>query len=150
MKGTISINHYSSLVVTIQSGVLDFSGHFSHGDGYIQVNTYHIDTWYSGTKRDFLKDLVKAMKGNFSGTTSQMQWLTTLTLHTTLISTLVNGINLMCSLVKRWAHFIQIESGMTKHEIQIALQDLYTILYRFKFTDTVTAINCAEDTLMGD
>ena len=64
MKGTISINHYSSLVVTIQSGILDFSDNFSHGDGYIQVNTYHIDNWYSGTKRDFLKDLVKAMKGN--------------------------------------------------------------------------------------
>ena len=57
MKGTISINHHSSLVVTVQSGVLDFSGHFSHGDGYIQVNTYHIDTWDSGTKRDFLKTL---------------------------------------------------------------------------------------------
>ena len=27
MKGTISINHYSSLVVTIHSGILDFSGH---------------------------------------------------------------------------------------------------------------------------
>ena len=65
MKGTISINHYSSLVVTIQSGILDFSGHFSHGDGYIQVNTYHIDTWYDGYSiRSFLKDLVKAMKGN--------------------------------------------------------------------------------------
>ena len=37
MKGTISINHYSSLVVTIQSGVLDFTGHFSHGDGYLSL-----------------------------------------------------------------------------------------------------------------
>ena len=64
MKGTISINHYSSLVVTIQCGVLDFTDHFTHGDGYIQVNTYHIDNWYSGTNRRFLKDLVKAMKGN--------------------------------------------------------------------------------------
>ena len=63
MKGTISINHYSSLVVTIQSGVLDFTGHFSHGDGYIQVNTYHIDSWYSGTIKRFLQDLLKAMKG---------------------------------------------------------------------------------------
>ena len=63
MKGTISINHYSSLVVTIQSGILDFSGHFSHGDGYIQVNTYHIDSWYSGTIKRFLQDLLKAMKG---------------------------------------------------------------------------------------
>ena len=120
MKGTISINHYSSLVVTIQSGILDFSGHFSHGDGYIQVNTYHIDTWYSGTKRDFLKDLVKAMKGNkwYDKSDAMVDYLT---LHTMLISTLVNGINLMCSLV-----VIQIESGMTKQEIQIALQDLYT------------------------
>ena len=63
MKGTISINHYSSLVVTIQSGVLDFTDHFSHGDGYIQVNTYHIDSWYSGTIKRFLQDLLKAMKG---------------------------------------------------------------------------------------
>ncbi len=63
MKGTIAINHYSSLVVTIQSGVLDFTDHFSHGDGYIQVNTYHIDSWYSGTIKRFLQDLVKAMKG---------------------------------------------------------------------------------------
>ena len=98
MKGTISINHYSSLVVTIQSGVLDFSGHFSHGDGYIQVNTYHIDTWYSGTKRDFLKDLVKAMKGNkwYDKSDAMVDYFDT---DTTLISTLINGINLMCSLV---------------------------------------------------
>ena len=45
---------------------------------------------------------------------------------------------------------IQIESGMTKHEIQIALQDLYTILTDLGFTDTATAINCAEDTLMDE
>ena len=45
---------------------------------------------------------------------------------------------------------MQIESGMTKHEIQIALQDLYTILTNLGFTDTATAINCAEDTLMGE
>ena len=64
MKGTIAINHYSSLVVNIQSGVLDFTDHFSHGDGYIQVNTYHIDSWYSGTIKRFFQDLVKAMKGN--------------------------------------------------------------------------------------
>ena len=45
---------------------------------------------------------------------------------------------------------IQIESGMTKHEIQIALQDLYTILTDLGFTDTASAINCAEDTLMDE
>ena len=63
MKGTIAINHYSSLVVNIQSGVLDFTDHFTHGDGYIQVNTYHINNWYSGTIKRFLQDLLKAMKG---------------------------------------------------------------------------------------
>ena len=45
---------------------------------------------------------------------------------------------------------MQIETGMTKHEIQIALQDLYTILTDLGFTDTATAINCAEDTLMDE
>ena len=45
---------------------------------------------------------------------------------------------------------IQIETGMTKHEIQSALQDLYTILTDLGFTDTATAINYAEDTLMGE
>ena len=45
---------------------------------------------------------------------------------------------------------MQIETGMTKDEIQIALQDLYTILTDLGFTDTATAINYAEDTLMGE
>ena len=45
---------------------------------------------------------------------------------------------------------IQIETGMTKDEIQIALQDLYTILTDLGFTDTASAINCAEDTLMSE
>ena len=45
---------------------------------------------------------------------------------------------------------IQIESGMSTEEIQIALQDLYTILTDLGFTDTASAINCAEDTLMGE
>ena len=45
---------------------------------------------------------------------------------------------------------MQIETGMTKDEIQIALQDLYTILTDKGFTDTATAINCAEDTLMDE
>ena len=45
---------------------------------------------------------------------------------------------------------MKIETGMTKHEIQIALQDLYTILTDLGFTDTATAINCAEDTLMDE
>ena len=63
MKGSIGIDNHSSLVVNVKEGVLDFTDHFTHGDGYIQVNTYHIDNWYSGTIKNFLNDLVKAMKG---------------------------------------------------------------------------------------
>ena len=62
MKGSISIRHHMSLVVTLQSGAIDFKD-YSHGDGYIQVNTYHIDAHYSGKAKAFLNELLDAMKG---------------------------------------------------------------------------------------
>ena len=42
------------------------------------------------------------------------------------------------------------EFGMTKDEIQIAIQDLYFILIEKGYKNTATAINCAEDTLMNE
>ena len=62
MKGSISIRHHMSLVVTLQSGAIDFKD-YSHGDGYIQVNTYHIATRYQGKAKAFLTELLAAMKG---------------------------------------------------------------------------------------
>ena len=62
MKGSISIRHHSTLVVTLQSGAIDFKD-YSHGDGYIQVNTYHIDSHYTGKAKNFLNELLAAMKG---------------------------------------------------------------------------------------
>ena len=62
MKGSISIRHHSTLQVTLQSGAIDFKD-YSHGDGYIQVNTYHIDSHYSGKAKAFLNELLEAMKG---------------------------------------------------------------------------------------
>ena len=62
MKGSISIRHHSTLQVTLQSGAIDFKD-YSHGDGYIQVNTYHIDSHYSGKAKAFLNELLDAMKG---------------------------------------------------------------------------------------
>ena len=62
MKGSISIRHHSSLVVTLQSGEIDF-GEYTHGDGYIQVNTYHIENHYKGKAQAFLTELLAAMKG---------------------------------------------------------------------------------------
>ena len=64
MKGSISIRNHMSLVVTVTEGVLDFTDYFQKGDeGYVQVNHYHIDNFYSGTVKKFLKELYKAMKG---------------------------------------------------------------------------------------
>jgi hypothetical protein len=62
MKGSISIRNHSTLQVTLQSGAIDFKD-YSHGDGYIQVNTYHIDAHYSGKAKAFLNELLAAMKG---------------------------------------------------------------------------------------
>ena len=61
MKGSISIRHHMSLVVTIQSGSIEFD--HSHGDGYTQVNVYHIDSHYEGKAKAFLTELLAAMKG---------------------------------------------------------------------------------------
>ena len=61
MKGSIAIKHHFSLVVNVQSGPLDFD--HTHGDGYTQVNTYWIDRHYSGDARQFLTELLTAMKG---------------------------------------------------------------------------------------
>ena len=61
MKGSISIRHHSTLVVTLQSGAIQFD--HSHGDGYTQVNVYHIDSHYEGKAKNFLTELLAAMKG---------------------------------------------------------------------------------------
>ena len=62
MKGSISVRHHSTLVVTLSSGAIDFKD-YTHGDGYIQVNTYWIHEHYQGTAKAFLTELLEAMKG---------------------------------------------------------------------------------------
>lgn len=57
MKGTIAVRHHSTLVVNIRSGAIDFS------EDYIQVNPYWVNEHYEGVARDFLNELVDAMKG---------------------------------------------------------------------------------------
>jgi len=79
MKGTVAIRHHSTLVVNIKSGKLDIIQNWfdtvtkkgtvnSYGDimakpEYMQVNEYWINENYSGIVRDFLNELVSAMKG---------------------------------------------------------------------------------------
>jgi hypothetical protein len=45
MKGTISVRHHSTLVVTVKSGPIDFGG------DDIDVNVYWIDQHYTGQAR---------------------------------------------------------------------------------------------------
>jgi hypothetical protein len=58
MKGTIAVKHHFSLVVNLQSGPIDFD----HND-FTSVNVYHIDAHYTGVAKDFLNELLAAMKG---------------------------------------------------------------------------------------
>ena len=81
MKGTLSINHYSTLVVNLKKGSLDLIGAAQkknniyserHGrpvtniGSYYQANAYSVETAYDQIDSkisQFYKDLVKAMKG---------------------------------------------------------------------------------------
>ena len=79
MKGTIGINHHSSLVVNLKEGVLDLLGDAQkHNDkvaeqrgqqsypvgDYLQVNTYYADEWAIDEKiSNFYEELIGAMKG---------------------------------------------------------------------------------------
>jgi len=62
MKGSIRIRNHSTLVVTVKSGGIDFSD-YMRGEAYIDVNPYWIDQHYTGIARDFLNELLDAMKG---------------------------------------------------------------------------------------
>ena len=62
MKGSISIRNHSTLCVTVKSGAIDFS-EYMRGEAYIDVNEYWIDQHYAGIQRNFLNELLEAMKG---------------------------------------------------------------------------------------
>ena len=66
MKGSIAVCNYSTLVVNIKSGKLDVIGNakkngLNANDTYIDVNTYWIDTHYTGKVKNFLLELKAAM-----------------------------------------------------------------------------------------
>jgi hypothetical protein len=78
MKGTIAVRNKSTLVVTVSQGPLDVIGnmyeiavkmpdsHYARNPGkptYIDVNTYWIDSNYSGKVKEFLLELKDAMQG---------------------------------------------------------------------------------------
>lgn len=79
-KATIAVDNYSTIVVNIKSGPLDIIGNWyskatergntdRYGDTiiqptYIQVNEYWIGESYTDTVKDFLLELLQAMKGD--------------------------------------------------------------------------------------
>lgn len=57
MKGTIAVRDHMVLVVNIKEGALPF-------ENYEQVNPYHVSRFYEGEKREFLTELLSAMRGD--------------------------------------------------------------------------------------
>ena len=64
MKGTIAVRNHRTLVVKLRSGRIDFAPYMHARDTHIDVNVYWIDSHYSGVSRDFLNELLAAMKGD--------------------------------------------------------------------------------------
>lgn len=59
MKGSISVQHHTKLVVTLSAGELALADK--------NVNTYWLDSHYTGTALSFFKELKDAMNGAGSG-----------------------------------------------------------------------------------
>lgn len=56
MKGSISIDNYSTLVVNLKEGLINLGSNSS-------VNVYWIEDHYQGVAKNFLNELLVAMKG---------------------------------------------------------------------------------------
>lgn len=66
VKGTLSVNNHSTIVLTLSQGKVDFLGSYAKMIGedkvdqfdrkYLQVNHYHLDRSYEGDALAFLKE----------------------------------------------------------------------------------------------
>lgn len=78
LKGSLSVNHHSTLVLTVSSGKIDFiknynetvsvqprynDREFTPATGSIQVNPYWCHEHFSGRAAEFLVAAVQALKG---------------------------------------------------------------------------------------
>ena len=62
VQATLAVDNLSTLVLNIRKGRLDFFKTPSpHGDNYIQVNHYWLDTNFEGETLAFLKEVNTAM-----------------------------------------------------------------------------------------
>lgn len=78
VKASLSVKHYSTLTLTIQSGKIDFINSFNQTAGqkarhpndpfrpakdHIDVNTYWIHEHFNGLAKEFLEEVKDAMLG---------------------------------------------------------------------------------------
>ena len=80
VKGTIGVHNHSTIVVRLRSGDLDILGNYwklykenewkvdpwnqrSEKPTSLQVNTYYVDSHFTGEVANFLNELVAEMKG---------------------------------------------------------------------------------------
>lgn len=67
VKATIAVRNYSTLVLNIKSGKLDFLNNYDsnrmHNETYLQINTSWYHDQFSGNCKRFLEEVIAAMKG---------------------------------------------------------------------------------------
>jgi hypothetical protein len=77
LRGSLSVNHHSTLVLTIKQGELDIIGNYNaqlkernhtgelvcYREKYMDVNTYWIGEQYTGKVKECLEEILVAMKG---------------------------------------------------------------------------------------
>lgn len=69
MKGSLAVENYSTVVLNLQQGELDF------GTDYAQVNTYYVSDRYSGKAKEFLEKAVAILnEGNYDNSDVQTDY----------------------------------------------------------------------------
>lgn len=90
LKGSLSVQHNSTLVLTITEGVIDFvananrcgnhnnrllTGFTPFTSGYMQVNPYWYHEHFDGKARDFLHEVIYVMNiGNHNNSNAQVDY----------------------------------------------------------------------------
>ncbi len=75
MKGSLSVNHHSTVVLKLKSGPIDFGQNDDGYRGFIDVNVYWIDQHYTGQAREFLNRALKIlMEGNHNNSDIQSDY----------------------------------------------------------------------------
>ena len=76
MKGTFSVNHHSTMVLKLTAGKLDIIGNYNSmadkrpherywvpAENYMEVNVYWYHEHFDGVVKEFLTEMLAAMKG---------------------------------------------------------------------------------------